>query len=551
MYLTGGEAFQLTDAKNGVSGYEWSPDGSHIAYTMVDPLTEEEEKARKEKWDAEMVDQNYKYNHLYKIIVADNGDEENESERLTEGEFHIQGFNWSPDGRNIVFSHLASPLLNDRSTSNISVVSASGGEPTLLVGWEGGDNNPVYSPDGTKIAFTSSGGTVQDVGLSEIYILPSGGGEPVKPAETADRSSNILGWSSNGNEIYYSEPDGTIFRMFAMNVETGEIRTITSGRYNYGSISFSAKSDNYSFVRQAPEEKPQVYVTSHSYNRPVKLSNVNDEYGNMTMGKTEVLRWKSKDGMEIEGLLTYPVDYQEGQKYPVILLIHGGPAGVFTQGYTGGSSIYPLQAFAQKGYAVLRPNPRGSTGYGKNFRYANVKDWGFGDYEDVASGVDKVIEMGIGDPDNQFVMGWSYGGYLTSFTVTRTDRFNAASMGAGLPNLISMTTTTDIQDYLVAHMGGKEYWDDYKTYEKHSAIYRIKNVVTPTQILHGKNDGRVPTSQGIEFYYSLKRLGVDVEMILYPRTQHGPREPKFIQDIGEKIMLWFDKYKAEKPPGNN
>lgn len=245
MYLTGGEAFQLTDAKNGVSGYKWSPDGSHIAYTMVDPLTEEEEKAREEKWDAEMVDQNYKYNHLYKIIVSDNGDEENESERLTEGEFYIQGFNWSPDGRNIVFSHRANPLLNDRSTSDISAVSASGGEPTLLVGWEGGDNNPVYSPDGTKIAFSSSGGSVQDVGLSEIYIIPSGGGEPVKLAETPNRSSNLLGWSLNGNEIYYFEPDKTSMRIFAMNVENGEIRTISSGRYNYGSISFSAKSDNY------------------------------------------------------------------------------------------------------------------------------------------------------------------------------------------------------------------------------------------------------------------------------------------------------------------
>ena len=243
------------------------------------------------------------------------------------------------------------------------------------------------------------------------------------------------------------------------------------------------------------------------------------------MGRTEVLTWTSKDGMEIEGLLTYPVNYQPGRAYPLILNIHGGPAGVYGQGFTGNPSIYMLQYFAQKGYAIIRGNPRGSNGYGKEFRYANYKDWGFGDYEDIMAGVDKVIDMGIGHPDSLCVMGWSYGGYMTSFLVTKTNRFKAASMGAGLPNLISMVSTTDIPDYLVAHFGG-EYWEDYETYEKHSAIYRIKNVTTPTQVIHGANDLRVPFTQGQEFYVSLLRLGVPTEMIVYPRTPHGPREPK-------------------------
>jgi len=141
-------------------------------------------------------------------------------------------------------------------------------------------------------------------------------------------------------------------------------------------------------------------------------------------------------------------------------------------------------------------------------------------------------------------MGWSYGGYMTSFVVTRTDRFRAASMGAGLPNLVSMVTTTDISDYLVAHMGG-EFWDDYDTYEKHSAIYHFKNVVTPTQVIHGQNDVRVPFTQGQEFYEALKRKGVDTEMIVYPRTPHGPREPKFLMDVSERIAVWFEKYLEE------
>ena len=254
-----------------------------------------------------------------------------------------------------------------------------------------------------------------------------------------------------------------------------------------------------------------------------------------------MIQWKSKDGLEIEGLLTYPTKYNKRKKYPLALIIHGGPAGVFSQSFTGNPSIYIIEYFASNGYAVLRANPRGSTGYGKDFRFANFKDWGFGDYEDIMSGVDKVIDMGIADPERLAVMGWSYGGYMTSFVVTRTERFKAASMGAGLPNLVSMTTTTDIPDYLVAHMGA-EFWEDYETYEKHSAIYRINNVKTPTQVIHGANDLRVPFTQGQEFYVALKRKGVPTEMIVYPRTPHGPREPKLLMDVSPRILLWLDKF---------
>ena len=258
----------------------------------------------------------------------------------------------------------------------------------------------------------------------------------------------------------------------------------------------------------------EVYISETNKPSFEKISDINNlKYPKLS--KTEIISWKSYDGKEIEGILTYPKNYKKGSKYPVILQIHGGPAGVFSERFNGRPGIYMTEYFSEKGYITIKPNPRGSTGYGKEFRYANYKDWGYGDYEDVVSGVDKVIEMGIGDPDRQFVMGWSYGGYLTSFIVTKTNRFKAASMGAGLPNLISMVTTTDIQDYLVAHMGA-EFWEDYDTYEKHSAIYQIKNTKTPTQIIHGSNDLRVPFTQGQEFYRALDRLGVDTEMVVYP-----------------------------------
>ena len=283
----------------------------------------------------------------------------------------------------------------------------------------------------------------------------------------------------------------------------------------------------------------EVYISQTKNFNNNKISSINSELEYPKLANSERISWKSKDGLDIEGILTYPKNYVKGEKYPIILQIHGGPAGVFSERFNGRPGIYMTEYFAEKGYATIKPNPRGSTGYGKDFRFLNFKDWGYGDYDDVISGVDKVIEMGIADKNKQFVMGWSYGGYLTSFVVTKTDRFKAASMGAGLPNLVSMVTTTDIQDYIVGHMGG-EFWDNYETYEKHSAIYQIKNAVTPTQVIHGEKDLRVPFTQGQEFYRALSRLGVDTEMIVYPRTPHGPREPKLLMDVSERILKWFE-----------
>lgn len=171
-----------------------------------------------------------------------------------------------------------------------------------------------------------------------------------------------------------------------------------------------------------------------------------------------------------------------------------------------------------------------------------MEDWGYGDYEDLMSGVDKVIDMGVAHPDSLAEMGWSYGGYMTSFIVTKTDRFKAVSMGAGLSNLVSMVGTTDIPYYLMAHLGGDYRNGNMETYERHSAVYRMDNVTTPTQIIHGQNDDRVPLSQGQEFYWALKEKGIDTEMVVYPRTPHGPREPKFIADVSNRIIKWFDNH---------
>ena len=548
MRVRGGEAEQLTDGEKGVGSFKWSPDGNRIAYTMQDPATEEEKEAEKEKRDVILVDQNYKYSHLYTVSTNENDDGEYATKRLTAGDFHVQSFDWSPDGSTIVFAHAPDPTINTGGVDvDLSTVPADSGAVSPLLVWPGADQDPLYSPDGEWIAFVSHGGSPQRIGLGDLYVIPRTGGEQRKLAETPDRSAGLLGWTADGRNLLITESLHTTRHVLSVPFDGGAPRQITLGDGVVGAVSFDQDTGNMSFTYQETELPVDVYVSAVDRSGPTKLTSIHDGVPRPPMGRTELISWSSPDGLEIEGLLTYPVDYQVGRAYPLILNIHGGPAGVFSQSFTGNPGIYMLQYFAQNGYAVLRPNPRGSSGYGKDFRYANYMDWGYGDYEDLMSGVERTIEMGVAHPDSLLVMGWSYGGYMTSFLVTRTDRFQAASMGAGLPNLISMVSTTDIPDYLVAHFGG-EFWTDYETYEKHSAMYRIANVTIPTQVIHGQNDLRVPFTQGQEFYTALRRRGVPTEMVVYPRTPHGPQEPKLLMDVSQRIMTWFERFLARERP---
>ncbi len=571
--MAGGEARQLTRAEGSVGGYRWSPDGTRIAFLMRDPQTAEEKKAREEKRDVILVDRDYKFSHLYVVAIDAGSDEPAAPVRLTAGDFHITGFSWAPDGGRIVFSHQADPRINtgrlsgDLSTTTVpdaaeigeilaARASEDGGEDgsaegadadvaavgdiVLLVGGAGIERSPHWSPDGAWIAYVSTGDRPEPIGLGDVYVMPAAGGE-ARRFDTPNRSASVLGWTADSSELLLLESLGTRRHVLAVPVDGGELRFISYGDGVVGSVALTDDASRMAFTWQTPDEPWDVFVSPTNGYAPTQVTDLHAGVPRPEMGRTQLVSWTSTEGFEIEGLLTYPVGYEEGERVPLILNVHGGPAGVFSQGFTGSASAYMLQYFAQEGFAILRPNPRGSTGYGKDFRYANFQDWGYGDFRDLMSGVDHAIEMGVADPDRLLLMGWSYGGYMTSWAVTQTDRFVAASMGAGLPNLISMTTTTDIQDYLVGHMG-VEFWEDYERYERHSAMYHIANVVTPTQVIHGAQDLRVPFTQGQEFYRALDRRGVPTEMVVYPRTPHGPREPKFVMDVSERILTWFRKH---------
>ena len=540
MNTLGGEARMLTKEKKGVRSIKWSPDGKMISFLKSDDDTEEEIKSKENKTDVILVDKNFKYSHIYSYHL-----DEDTVTQVTSGNYSVNSFDYSPNGKKIIFSHQEDTNINTGFiNTDISVIDSDGKNFRFLVDRPGRDGNPIFSGDGNKFAFISSGGKQESIGLGDVFVYDLKNDVINKLANTFNRSSNIISWTSDDENLIISESVKTTGQLLLLPTNGDGYISWSKEKYSNGVISSVVKSkfsEKIVLCYENLNTPVEVYISETNKPSFEKISDINNlKYPKLS--KTEIISWKSYDGKEIEGILTYPKNYKKGSKYPVILQIHGGPAGVFSERFNGRPGIYMTEYFSEKGYITIKPNPRGSTGYGKEFRYANYKDWGYGDYEDVVSGVDKVIEMGIGDPDRQFVMGWSYGGYLTSFIVTKTNRFKAASMGAGLPNLISMVTTTDIQDYLVAHMGA-EFWEDYDTYEKHSAIYQIKNTKTPTQIIHGSNDLRVPFTQGQEFYRALDRLGVDTEMVVYPRTPHGPREPKFLMDVSDRILTWFEKYK--------
>lgn len=549
--VAGGEAFPVTASETGVGSYSWSPSGDRIAFLARDPDSEEEKARKREKRDPIFVDQNFKYNHIYSVPFDPSTSEPADATRHTEGAFHVTSFDWSPDGQRFAFSHQADPRLDEGArASAISTASASGTaavEPLVDLG--GTDTSPRFSPDGEWVAFISSGETSERVGLGDIYMVAASGGEPRMLSESHDRSGGLQGWSRDGSSVLLLESVGTTRHLSALPVDGGARLQLTRGAGVLGAASFADDADAMAFSWQTTDQPMDVHVSSVGAFEPRAVTDLHAGIEMPPLGRTEVLTWRSQDDrFDIEGLLTYPVDYDPSRSYPLILNVHGGPAGVYVQSFTGAASTYNIQYFAQEGYAVLRPNPRGSTGYGKDFRFANVRDWGFGDMDDLMAGVDEAIDMGVAHPDSLLLMGWSYGGYMTSFAVTRTDRFKAASMGAGLPNLVSMVTTTDIGEYIVAHMDGEEFWEDYEGYERHSAMYRIANVTTPTQVIHGENDLRVPFTQGQEFYRALGRLGVPTEMIVLPRTPHGPREPKLQMEVSKVILSWFDRHlRPDKP----
>jgi len=549
--VSGGEAEMITDEKGGVSAFEWSPDGASIAFVMRDAKTDAEEKADKEKRDWRTLDEQVKFNRLYVSPVEKGADGKRTARLLTKEARSVNEFSWAPDGRTIVFDHQKTAVADDWPSGDLALVSVADGGVTSLAAAKATESSPIYSPDGRSIAFMLSDDPPSWAGDQRIYVIPAAGGAPRPLATTPDAQANLLGWSGDGRQVLVTENHGLRGRVLSLPADGSPGSVLGSDAVgSLNAVSLNRRGTAIGFAAQDLDRAPEPYVARLTGAfTATKVATVQPAF-TAPLGRSEPLTWKAPDGRTIEGILTYPVDYRAGARVPLLLVIHGGPTGVFVRSFTGTAGTYPIAAFAARGYAVLRANPRGSSGYGKEFRYANKGDWGGGDYRDLMSGVDRVVAMGVADPDRLGVMGWSYGGFMTSWIVTQTKRFKAASAGAAVTNLMSFTGVSDIPSFVPDYFGG-EYWNTFDAWRAHSALFQVKGVTTPTLIQHGDADDRVPISQGYEFYNALKRQGVTTKMTVYPRQPHGFTEPKMTLDAAKANLEWFDRFVMGRAPATS
>jgi len=543
--LLGGESEKITDVKTSVGEFDWSPDGKAIAFIMIDSATSQEEKNKKEKNDWYFMNEQVKQNRLYVIWLNDKDSTGKRIQTmLTKEDRNINHFSWSPDSKWIAYDFGKTPMVGDNiNFSDIAILNVATGESKLILNTNAAEENPKFSLDGKMIAYECSEDTVVWGGKSFIKIIPVEGGAPLTLAPTPDLQPSLLGWSSDNKHLYITEPKKTLNAIYTLSADGKEMVEWTKPTTDLLTIPYLNSSSTYfGFTLQNTATPGEAFVSSITTFSPKKITNINADIAGKPVPKTEVVKWKSANGQEIEGLLTYPLNYMEGKKYPLILNIHGGPAGVFIQSFTAvNQGAYPIAALAEAGYLVLRCNPRGSSGYGVEFRLANQRDWGGDDYKDLMAGVDHVIQMGIADSGKLGVCGWSYGGFMSSWVVGHTDRFKAASIGAPVVDLISQDYTDDIPGFLTSYMRN-EPWNDYDVYNAHSPLRFVENVKTPVLLQHGEADIRVPFSQGLMFYNALKRRNIPVRLLALPRQPHGPNEPKMVLQVMKSNLEWFQQY---------
>ena len=544
MHAFGGEAEKISDHDESIRSYAWKPGGSAIIFASAVPRTKEEKEKRKAKKDEIVVEKNYRPTQLWSLDLKTK-----EIKQLTKGTKTVQSYDFCPQGKAIVYGAAKSPASFDTmQNTDIWLLKEGEEEATLVYENSGPDGSPRFSPDGKKIAFSSRDGKANPVGRNTIMVKEMESGE-VKNLIAASFNPSIRSFSwLNSSEILFSATNGTKVHYFRVKLQDGKVTPVYEGDWVLGGWTMCKKFGRIAFTRQSPEYPADIFVADISegtFGEPRKISDVNPQVKNWKLAKVETISWKTKDGFEVEGILTYPLGYEKGKKYHLVTRIHGGPSGAFTLGF-GASMWNGSQYFAGRGWAMLMPNPRGSIGRGDKFEQANINDWGVGDYQDIIDGVDKVIEMGIADKDKLSVMGWSYGGYMTAWIVTQTDKFKAAAAGAGLTNLVSMYGTNDIPQVLERYFSGDIYGERLELYRERSPLTHVKNVKTPTLILQGQADNRVPIGQAQEFYYAIKKTGTPVELVLYPRSGHGPREINQRINLYQRWTKWFAKHTLGK-----
>lgn len=556
--VDGGEAWPMTRYETtDVSELRWSPDGTRIAFGIAEPPSEEKEKQRKAKDDAKQFGFDYDFTHLFVVPFAVGPRAAPESKQLTRGRFHVIDFDWSPDGSRLAFTHQPTPEADTWLETRIAIIAADGsaGAATDIAPIFAGGAHLHFSPDGRWIAGKAGEQPAHWAFAAQVGLYPVPAADSAAPAPTMrtlaatpNREPSVLGWAPDGQAIYVLEQSGTASQLMALPIDGTPARLLTTPDM-YRMPASANRQGHIAFVGQDFHLPQAVYLFDPGRGETVKVAqpSLPADWPQGDLPCAEVIHWQAPDGLDIEGILTYPLNYQQGGRYPLIVSIHGGPAGVFARTYLGApGGQADVLSLTERGYAILRTNPRGSGGYGRTFRFANTGDWGGGDYQDIMAGIDHVIGLGIADPDRLGVAGWSYGGFMTSWIITQTHRFKAACIGAPVTDPVSFNGTSDIPGFIADYFGG-ESWDTPRAYERQSPLHHVKGVTTPALIQHGADDVRVPLGQGREFFNALKRQGVPTEMVIYPRQGHGIGEPRLMVDVTRRATAWFERWISAGP----
>jgi dipeptidyl aminopeptidase/acylaminoacyl peptidase len=532
MYTDGGEAWQATKHEGGVDSFSISPSGTLLLITAQDPLTAADRRRQRDRDDAEVVDQTFRWSHLWTVDV-----ESGKSARLTSGEFVVSDPQWSPDSKTVAYVTRPTTKVDDAAWSDVWVTDLTGKMRKFFEN-RGPDASPRWSPDGKTLAIVSHDKPGNTQWYSKLHLFPAEGGTPKILLKDFDLNVGTPMWAPDGRIVYWSTGQGTKVALFGVDVTTGELTTTRAPMPGVnGAWDLSADGSTWVFSHNSGNTSTDLWSARRQgdgYATPIQLTNANPWIAKDTvpLGGTETIRWRNTEGGTIEGVLTRPVGYKAGVRYPLVVNPHGGPSGADMEGFSSFN-----QVLASNGFLVLQVNFRGSTGYGQKHVNANQNNWGIGDYDDIMTGVDHVIAQGLADPKRRVAYGWSYGGYMTFWMSTQTDRFKLISPGAGLTNLYSMYSTTDIPAYLGWFFGTP--WDNPAIYDKLSPIRHIKNVKSKILIMHGANDARVPPTQADEYYRALKDLGKDVTYVRYPRQGHGITETRLAMDRSRRYVCAF------------
>lgn len=539
MNTNGGEALRLTNHLSNVSSAQWALNDSEIYFLASDLKSEEQEAREKVKDDIFKFEQNYQQRHLWKISL-----ETSEETRITEGEFSIVNYSLSDDGKKILHDRRPNPLLDAALESEIWLMSIDGNNAKQITNNKNPEKGADLSPDNKTVLYTAWTDENDEAYYEDnLFLIDVEGGTPKQMLGNFDHDIEQAKWSEDGEHIYFKANMGVHSELFRFEIASGEISQLTDGAHTVTNWHYNGALDQHLMSIRTAHNNGDFWHLDSGDNSLNKITTIFDHYSeDFDLPEQAIVRWKGKDGVDVEGMIIYPNNYEKGKKYPLVVQTHGGPRSSDQWGIFSTTSYATV--LAANGYIILRPNYRGSLGYGDDFVRDMVGSYFNQSHLDVMAGVDHLIAEGIVDGEKMVKMGYSAGGHMTNKIITHTDRFKAASSAAGTVNWVSMYSQSDTRIYRTPWFGGTPWQDNapIDTYWDHSPLKDIAKVTTPTMVIVGGADVRVPQQQSIELYRALKSNGVDTELFIVPREPHVWREPRHKLSKMNVEMSWFEKY---------